>query len=71
MARWIALILSIFAISLVAIALVKFFAVLIVVISHGGHYEWGMDDVHSVFKQGALLGAVLSIFVGLVYGRRR
>jgi hypothetical protein len=71
MTRWIVFILSTFAISLIAIALVKLFAVLIVTISYGGHYKWGMGDVYSVLKQGALMGAVLSIFVVLIYRKRR
>lgn len=70
MTRWIAFILSTFAISLIAIALVKFFAVLIVTMSYGRHYKWSMGDVHSVLKQGALMGAVLSVFVVLICRKR-
>ena len=71
MTRWLAFIVSAFAISLIAVALVKLFAVLIVTISYGGHYAWSMSDFYAVLKQGALMGAVLSVFAVLAYRKRR
>lgn len=58
-------------VSYTAMALVKMFVVFVVAVFYGGHYQWGMDDVVFVLKQGTLMASIFCIFAMMRYFRNR
>jgi hypothetical protein len=58
-------------IAFTAMALVKVFVVCVVTIFYGGHYQWRMDDVMFVVKQGLLMALVFCTFATVHFFRIR
>lgn len=60
-----------FLIAFAGIALVKVWAVLVITLVYGGHYQWGRYDAITILKQGILLGCILCTFAVVAYFKRR
>jgi hypothetical protein len=50
---------------------IKIWVIFVYVWVHGVHYQWGIDDVRFILKQGALMAFVMCSFVTIFLIKNR
>lgn len=50
-----------FIVSFLCVGVIKILVVYMAEIFYGGHYKWGMDDIHYILMRGGIMGLVFCV----------